>query len=60
MSDPYKIYASQDYVNEKISDAILDDTEALELSAELGLIEPASAEDGAIYVDENDAIYVLD
>lgn len=35
------------------------DEDALELSAELGLIDPVAADDGSIYTDENGVLYSL-
>lgn len=32
---------------------------SIELSAEMGLIEPVSADDGSIYTDENGVVYIL-
>lgn len=32
---------------------------SIELSAEMGLVSPTVAYNGAIYIDNNDAIYIL-
>ena len=33
--------------------------DAIEFSAEMGLVSPTAAEDGAIYTDENGVLYTL-
>lgn len=76
-----KIYASQDWVEEKLVDTQSDwdqadpnspdfvknkpdiltgDDEALELSAELGFIEPLVGTDGTIYTSPDGYIYTLE
>lgn len=36
-----------------------DEMDALEIVAEMGLVDPVSAEDGSIYTDENGVLYTL-
>ena len=36
-----------------------DEIDALEIVAEMGLVDPVSAEDGSIYTDENGVLYTL-
>ena len=43
----------------KIDRSEIEDSDAVELSAEMGLIDPVVADDGAIYTDENGAMYSL-
>lgn len=35
------------------------ETDAIELVIKMGLVSPVTAEDGAIYTDENDVVYSL-
>jgi hypothetical protein len=37
----------------------VEEVDAIELAAKMGLISPAVAEDGAIYTDENGCLYSL-
>jgi hypothetical protein len=37
----------------------VEETGAIELATEMGLISPITAEDGSIYTDENGALYSL-
>jgi hypothetical protein len=37
----------------------VEETDAIELAAKMGLVAPAAAEDGSIYTDENGAMYSL-
>jgi hypothetical protein len=36
-----------------------DEMDALEIVAQMGLVEPTAANDGSIYTDENGVIYTL-
>lgn len=44
-----------DYLEERT----YDENDAMELIAEMGLIEPTVDENGAVYIDENGVIYTL-
>ena len=37
----------------------VEEVDAIELAAKMGLTSPTAAEDGAIYTDENGALYTL-
>lgn len=49
--------ADKTELREKIDRSEISD--AIELSAEMGLVSPAVADDGAIYTDENGALYTF-
>lgn len=37
----------------------VEEVDAIELAAKMGLVSPAAAEDGSIYTDENGVLYSL-
>ena len=37
----------------------VEETDAIELATNMGLVSPATAEDGSIYTDENGVLYSL-
>lgn len=37
----------------------VEEVDAIELAAKMGLVSPAAAEDGSIYTDESGAVYSL-
>ena len=37
----------------------IEEVDAIELAAKMGLVSPTAAEDGSIYTDENGALYSL-
>lgn len=37
----------------------VEEVDAIELAAKMGLVSPVAAEDGSIYTDENGALYSL-
>ncbi len=37
----------------------VEEIDAIELAANMGLVSPIAAEDGSIYTDENGAVYIL-
>ena len=43
----------------KIDRSEIEESDAIELVAEIGLVSPAAADDGAIYTDENGDVYTL-
>mgnify|MGYP006326801055 CR=1 FL=1 len=43
----------------KIDRSEIEESDAIELVAEMGLVSPAAADDGAIYTDENGDVYTL-
>lgn len=46
-------------VKDMLDSYIYDENDAMELISEMGLIEPAADENGAVYTDENGVIYTL-
>jgi hypothetical protein len=43
----------------KIDRSEIEEIDAIEIAVDMGLVEPAAAEDGSIYTDENGNIYSL-
>lgn len=43
----------------KIDRSEVEEEDAIDIAAEMGLVSPVAAEDGAIYTDENGDIYSL-
>jgi hypothetical protein len=37
----------------------VEEEDAIQIAAKMGLVSPVAAEDGAIYTDENGAVYTL-
>jgi hypothetical protein len=51
--------ADKSELDTKIDRSEIEDEDAIEIAAKLNLIKPIAAEDGAIYTDENGALYSL-
>lgn len=43
----------------KIDRSEIEEEDAVNIAAEMGLVSPVAAEDGAVYTDENGNIYTL-
>ena len=43
----------------KIDRSEIEEEDAVNIAAEMGLVSPVAAEDGAVYTDENGDIYTL-
>lgn len=43
----------------KVDRSEIEESDAIEIAAKMGLVSPVAAEDGAIYTDENGVIYSL-
>ena len=43
----------------KIDRSEIEEKDAVNIAAEMGLVSPVAAEDGAVYTDENGNIYTL-
>ena len=43
----------------KIDRSEIEEEDAVNIAAEMGLVSPVADEDGAVYTDENDDIYTL-
>ena len=46
-------------LNAKIDRSEIEEEDAIILSIEMGLISPVAADDGSIYIDENNIVYTL-
>lgn len=51
--------ADKSDLDTKIDRSEVEESDAIDLATEMGLVSPAAADDGAIYTDENGAIYSL-
>ena len=63
-SIPEQVQADWNQEDETASNYIknkpeIEESDAIELVAEIGLVSPAAADDGAIYTDENGDVYIL-
>lgn len=48
-----------DAIADKVDKSEVEENDAIELAAIMGLVSPVAADDGAIYTDENGVIYSL-
>jgi hypothetical protein len=51
--------ADKTEVATKIDRSEVEEEDAIQIVADMGLVSPIAAEDGAIYTDENGAVYTL-
>lgn len=59
MNKSYKVYASQEYVDSKLSEAETED-DALEMLTEMGILDPIQDEENNILTDEDGNIFTIE
>lgn len=59
MDEMYKVYASECYVDSKLSEAE-DENDALEMLTEMGILDPVQDEENNILTDEDGNIFTIE